>query len=249
MKKLLVLVSVILLSVGCSPNNPRPKKEQQSAQDAFEFGKLYYEKGKFDSALKKFTDAVDTEPNHIDANLGCGNSWRELGTSHLANKDRKKGDDDHHNALYYFQNVQRISPNNKDAYYGTALLYFERATVKAAIFSVEEREKYVRLAIDNFNDVLKLDPSNSEIYKYLGLSHSALLSLKGKDTDGNAKKAISYLTTYRKFAESELNRWRNSAPTSEAQKSAKEDMVYRWQSKVSEITMLIGELLKAINEK
>ncbi|MCC8943093.1 tetratricopeptide repeat protein [Bradyrhizobium sp. Arg68] len=100
-------------------------------------GVAWYFKGRFDTAVSDFTQAIDLKPEFAIAYLNRGRAWRRL-------KDPTK-------ALADFSTALQADPNNADARSERAAALFDQGEIESAIADYDElirlRPDYVRAYI------------------------------------------------------------------------------------------------------
>ena len=176
MKKLLIFISILFLTLsGFAQAN-------KTAQDYIESGKVKYEEGKFQEALKDFNKAIELDPNNVEAYLkrasvksglifddtdilkDCNkaleldpNNPKALINRGIIKVNLKKEEDaidDFNKALELLNEAIRLDPNNAE-------FYSDRARTKIGLKQIDE-------GLEDLNKAIELDPKDSFSYSYRG---------------------------------------------------------------------------------
>jgi Tfp pilus assembly protein PilF len=103
----------------------------------FDRGVDYYDQGDYETAIKKFTEAINRYGAYTDAYLYRGKAH------HLK--------DDYDKAIADYSQAIRIDPNNSEGYFWRGNIYY---------FQKEDYDK----AIADYSQAFRIDPNNSEGY-------------------------------------------------------------------------------------
>lgn len=238
MKSFTFYILALIFFAGCSgiDSDIHPKKgtTSQSAKEAFEWGKYWYQNKDFDRALSKFDDALLEDPDYVDAMISYANTLREIGNS-IFIKNPKAAKDNHEAAYNWLLKAQLLDKDNLEIKYSLGLLFFQRANIPEKVFSEEERKSYRDLSIRYFQEVLKAKPDDFQANRYLGIA-----LLEKSDVAG----AKEHLQFYFNYAQAELTRWQNTVAKTGQDDITKFQQMNYWGKEVDEI----GGLLKDIEK-
>ena len=164
-------------------NVMKPQKLEEKSTNTVDYLKLgleYYEKGKYDLAIKNYNEAIKLNPRDADTYNNRGLAYDALENYNLAIKDYNKAikldskDADYYNirglAFYELEEYDRaikdynkaIKLDSKDADY-----YNNRGL---AFYELEEYDR----AIKDYNKAIKIDPNNTEYYKNRGSAYEVI---------------------------------------------------------------------------
>jgi TolA-binding protein len=97
-----LIYAIVLLAALVSLAEAMEQTAPESADDHFELGNAYFQKGNHDMAIANYTIAIWLDPNHADAYLARGNAYRKK-------REHGKADEDHKMAMQITQ-PQEIIP-------------------------------------------------------------------------------------------------------------------------------------------
>lgn len=110
MKKLLIIISLIFLGMGCAYSE-QPYIPRTEAKLEYNQGVDFYKVGQYDRAMACFRNAIDLDPNYIDAYYNLGSILEYL-----------KQDDA---ALTVFKQIMVRKPDDYDSVYKAASLCYK----------------------------------------------------------------------------------------------------------------------------
>jgi tetratricopeptide (TPR) repeat protein len=131
--------------IGTRPEPAPTLTQVNTAQTHFEKGRLFVDRGDWDTAILEFNEAIGLNPYYFDA-------YMYRGLTHL-NKD------DYDSAIADFTQVIRYDPNHGEAYFGRG----------GTFFIIKNYDR----AIADFNQSIKINPDNNIAYYLRGNIYNA----------------------------------------------------------------------------
>jgi tetratricopeptide (TPR) repeat protein len=149
------LTSAMLVACGggeadtptAPPPTPTPAASPTpSASEHMKLGLDYYEQGQLDEAVAEFKEAIQLDPEFVEAHYNLGLAYADQGEFELAIAEQEA--------------AIELAPDLAEAHNGLGLAYYELERVDEAIAEYEE--------------AIRLDPELSDAHFNLGHAHSAL---------------------------------------------------------------------------
>ena len=145
---LLIRLSGILLKSGQTAESEKYFKlageKGISRSMPFYTAAMEMKKNNPEAAAKKFIKAIELNPAHIDAYMGLADLYGQFSS--------------YDKAIEVLEKLKSIKPDFTPAYIHLGSIYFDRKT------GMKTRKYYISLAVKNYEEAIRLDPSNSDVY-------------------------------------------------------------------------------------
>jgi tetratricopeptide (TPR) repeat protein len=135
-----------VLRVPLTPDDFSRLKNRESAREPYNKGLALAEKGSYVDAVREFRNAIEVDPQFVDAHYNLGVSFQKLKS--------------HERALEQFEAVVRLRPDNAQYHYALGNSHFHL-------------ERY-REAADAFENTIERDPRHSKALYSLAVSYEKL---------------------------------------------------------------------------
>ena len=161
------------------------KARDECAEDALQKGKACFEKGDYNGAVSKYTEAISFDPKSAVAYYGRGQAYLEKAEHCEAVTDSVE------RALADYTDVIRLSPKDAVAYYNRGVVYQSQG----------ERDK----TIADCTEAIRLTPAFANAYRTRGIAYrlksefdkaiadcTEAIRLNPKDTVAYYNRGVSY---------------------------------------------------------
>ncbi|WP_056486948.1 tetratricopeptide repeat protein [Brevibacillus sp. Leaf182] len=198
-----VLVAAILMNTACSDSEKTTDNGQTSSTDAmnevkakYDQGLSLYNQGKLEEAKIIFEECIANDPTNGIYDFFLGNILRMK--------------NDFPNAIVYYENAIKKSPDLLEAYNNTVALHMATKNYDQALVTADQglkvqpdfadlkfKKAQILYVKKQYNDAISLftelakDPVYFEAYRFLGLSYIGL---------NDKTKALEHLKTYLNLA-------------------------------------------------
>jgi tetratricopeptide (TPR) repeat protein len=125
-----VLVLMILIVTGCATNFEKSSKTFNA------IGYEYFKKGQYEQAILEYNNALELNPQYVEAYVNRGNAYEAMGV--------------HKDAIRDYNRAIELDPNYSGAYMNKGVVY--------------ARMGQYDQAISNISRGIDIDPKNGEMY-------------------------------------------------------------------------------------
>ncbi len=160
--------------------SPTPTIDTEQVQQLIEDGDAFLDAGRYDRAIAEFTDAIELDPNAVDAYVGRGLAFINL--------------DELEDALADFDIALELDPENSDAYNGRGLIFYyqddnENAIEDYTLAIENDSENYIAyynrglvyfnqgdydLAISDLTEAINIEPEDPDSFYLRGISYTSI---------------------------------------------------------------------------
>jgi tetratricopeptide (TPR) repeat protein len=156
-------LALVALVSGCVSDKP-DEMNPIDADTLAEMGRELYEGMQYTRAVTLYQQALASDPNHLEANLGLGHCFFMLATVAERRGDRKTRNDYDQQAMAYFRRASSIKPDDPRPYLAAGTLKHDARRWQEAIVALKMAVKCAQ------GDPVTLE----RCYLYLGDCHIGL---------------------------------------------------------------------------
>lgn len=181
------LATTVGVNLGISA--PKIVATAPKADDFFIQGENKYNKGDYQGAIAAYTEAIRLNPKYGDAYNNRGLAHAKLGN--------------HNKAIEDYNQALRINPNNFSVYANRGTARLKLGDSRRAVEDIQEalslRPGEKQVAIEDYNQALRLNPNLANVYVARGLTYYELR--RKRDAIADLEKAANL---YRKQGNTKL---------------------------------------------
>jgi tetratricopeptide (TPR) repeat protein len=133
---LILIAATLLLLAGCTKADRGSQEETSPLDESYHAGGIDSDEEEWNSAIAKYTEIIQLDPNDAEAYYNRGNAYSDKG--------------DYDRAIADFTQAVRVDSNYTSAYYGRGLAYSGKGD-------------YDR-AIADYTQVIRLNPDHVDAY-------------------------------------------------------------------------------------
>ncbi|MDX2077128.1 MAG: tetratricopeptide repeat protein [bacterium] len=170
--------SAVARKIAEATNQPTVTEKQLSASEYFERGTQHIHAGRYDDAIRDYTETVRLNPQYANAYVNRGVAYADK--------------NDYDRAIADYNEAIRLNPQDADAYYNRGLAYYNKndydraiadyneairlnpqyasAYVNRAIAYRQGKNDYDR-AIADYNEAIRLNPQYADAYNNRGSAY------------------------------------------------------------------------------